>query len=83
MGLHRRIIRAGEIVAAYNTSNRVTRSQLFIRIDAMQPGEQLEIARVAKEMSTKRRFLDVRSVAGIIRERDDVERIRKGLWRKI
>jgi len=83
MGLHRRILWAGELVAAYSESNRVTRSKLFILIDAMQPGEQLNIVKVAKEMSTKRRFLDVRTVAGIIRERDDVERVRTGIWRRI
>jgi len=83
MGLHRRILWAGELVAAFNASNRATRSKLFILIDAMHPGEQLNIVKVAKEMSTKRRFLDARSVAGIIRERDDIERVCAGIWRRI
>jgi hypothetical protein len=59
------------------------RDHLFLRIDAMQPGEQLDLVRVAKEMSTKRRFLDVRTIAGIVREREDIERVSNGIWRRI
>jgi len=83
MGLHRRILRAGEIVATNKASNRVIRSKLFIIIDAMQPGEQLDIPKIAKEMSTKQKFLDNRTLASIIRERDDIERVCSGIWRRI
>jgi len=49
----------------------------------MKPGEFFNSREIAKKLSNKSRFVDIRTLAGILREREDIEWVDTGLWRRI
>lgn len=65
-----------------NHRNRILRDVVSKLVEAMPPGEILKSCKVAEELSTRSRFADNRTIAAILREREDLEKVSTGIWRR-